>query len=32
MIISQKPKKFSTYCIAYRVGNKIGYNYVVGAQ
>ena len=35
MVISQKAKKYFqqiSSCIAYHVGNKIGYNYVVGAR
>jgi len=37
MVISQKAKKifnglYLVLRIAYRVGNKIGYNYIVGAQ
>jgi hypothetical protein len=35
MVISQKAKKYFKQvvsCIAYRAGNKIGYNYIVGAQ
>jgi len=35
IFISQKVKKYFLLliaCIAYCTGNKIGYNYVVGAQ